>query len=514
MVDGMQEAVPCRDASWGRLALASVPQSTAACDYADHKHKAGYPAAAVSSQEGAIEERGAPSWLATSDDPAYEAVPAGGGWQTCDQAKSKAQAASSSAETVLPAEGLLSALPAEEPVGTLRKEAEEAIGPEGSPAEGGGGRLTAEGGGALGWAAVEGGCRKRSAEEEAAADGFNLEEGGRGGEKKPVDESCASQGAGKQAVGCRKTQGADEEDCEIDTDAASAAKGLKQVKKEACEVGGPAPPTPDAAFCTTGSSFTDGSSEDPDPAEASGEEGHSRKRARVGYTQTSETDDAAKVAAEAEDSGRVSENDAPGLAALQRTSGVRFGKKSRSCNQCGGPCGTVCSTAGQNFKTDPDVDAAAAAFARAVAKHRAGAAAEQFQQEGEQSTAAASERPPTSRKRARAVQGYDGRRKKRRLEQAVSLSFGQLPTWLQDAPRLGNTPIHESHVGHLAWHRGLLWCWQCGCTATVVPNHLRHVCAKPTVAGARQLKRLRLGQTPRNSVRWPLTSDAANALGA
>ena len=96
--------------------------------------------------------------------------------------------------------------------------------------------------------------------------------------------------------------------------------------------------------------------------------------------------------------------------------------------------------------------------------------------------------------------------------QAASLNFGQLPTWLQTAPKLGNTPLHVSHVEHLAWHRGLLWCWRCGCFATTVPNHLRQVCEKPTVAGARQLKRLKLGQTPRGNVEWPLTSDAADAL--
>ena len=97
--------------------------------------------------------------------------------------------------------------------------------------------------------------------------------------------------------------------------------------------------------------------------------------------------------------------------------------------------------------------------------------------------------------------------KRRKVQTQLPLNFGALPTWLQVRPKVGGVFLDSSHTPHLAWHRGITWCWYCGTFALEVPNKLRVACKPPTVAGPRQLVRLRLGLTPRNSVSWPV--DAA-----
>ena len=87
------------------------------------------------------------------------------------------------------------------------------------------------------------------------------------------------------------------------------------------------------------------------------------------------------------------------------------------------------------------------------------------------------------------------------------LNFGEAPSWFKKNPSVGGVSIDSSHAPHLAWHRGVTWCWSCGTFALEVPNKLRTTCKPPTVAGARQLVRLRLGLTPRNYVSWPVDAE-------
>ena len=97
---------------------------------------------------------------------------------------------------------------------------------------------------------------------------------------------------------------------------------------------------------------------------------------------------------------------------------------------------------------------------------------------------------------------FDGR-KKRRMEEPLPPNFGQVPGWLRRRAAIGGTDIHASHVPHLGHHRGITWCWRCGFHCILVPNKLTGLCADPTVSGERQLRRLRIGQTPRNTIEWP-----------
>ena len=98
--------------------------------------------------------------------------------------------------------------------------------------------------------------------------------------------------------------------------------------------------------------------------------------------------------------------------------------------------------------------------------------------------------------------GFDGR-KKRRVEEPIPPNFGRVPEWLRRRAAIGGTDIDVSHVPHLGHHRGVTWCWRCGFFCILVPNKLTGTCGDPTVSGERQLKRLRIGQTPRNTIEWP-----------
>ena len=54
--------------------------------------------------------------------------------------------------------------------------------------------------------------------------------------------------------------------------------------------------------------------------------------------------------------------------------------------------------------------------------------------------------------------------------------------------------LHPSHS--LAGARGLLWCWRCGCVATVCPRKLTEPCKTPTRHGQLCLNRIRRGVPP------------------
>ena len=144
-----------------------------------------------------------------------------------------------------------------------------------------------------------------------------------------------------------------------------------------------------------------------------------------------------------------------------------------------------------------------------VARMKASRAAEEAKaaaaavEEGAGTTASTQSARP---KRSRDHQARADGRKRRRHASPLPLNFGELPGWLRSKPAVGGVLIHSSHVPHLAWHRGITWCWSCGTFALEVPNKLRKKCKAATTAGARQLIRFRLGQTPRNEVSW--VSDA------
>ena len=207
----------------------------------------------------------------------------------------------------------------------------------------------------------------------------------------------------------------------------------------------------------------------------------------------------------------------------------RFRTKRKPCQRCSGPCreGHCTHSQAQYEATAPAAELAKHDTSELAEDHGEsdGNVADTFmevvrrmreQRAAADTTAAAttdsssrpSEGPSATRKRGPPVTAGMADCRKRRKEQAqLPRNFGELPTWLQVRPKVGGVSIDSSHTPHLAWHRGITWCWICGTFALEVPNKLRVACEPPTVAGARQLVRLRLGLTPRNSVGWPV--DAA-----
>ena len=222
---------------------------------------------------------------------------------------------------------------------------------------------------------------------------------------------------------------------------------------------------------------------------------------------------------------------------------VRITGKRRSCTICGGPCeATKCSgntsvscngplappaqpkndtlKSGCDAPSAPDLvdkDGEAAdvfmAVARKMREDREAAAAAAAAVAGAAATAAANSASQASssgqdtgsaaaRRKSAAEQPEADDRRKRRRQVQVPLNFGALPDWLRRDPKVGGVRLHPSHAPHLGFHKGITWCWSCGTFALEVPSKLRSVCKPPTVAGARQLARLKDGLTPRNSVSW------------
>ena len=208
----------------------------------------------------------------------------------------------------------------------------------------------------------------------------------------------------------------------------------------------------------------------------------------------------------------------------------RFGTKRKPCQKCGEPCREGCCTLNPEEWEDtlPDqkkakAEAPTAGSAPNAPAHASdsapslggssGDAADTFmavarrildsRRTAQSSSTSEGAQPTLRRSPTAALETADGR--KRRKKQALLPSnFGEAPAWLRNRPMVGGAVLHSSHTPHLAWHRGITWCWRCGTFALEVPNKLRAVCEPPSVAGARQLVRLRLGLTPRNSVNWPV----------
>jgi hypothetical protein len=224
----------------------------------------------------------------------------------------------------------------------------------------------------------------------------------------------------------------------------------------------------------------------------------------------------------------------------QPNTGIRFTNKSRGCGSCGGPCGLKCS------KPDPPTVAlqlpgdAADAFAAAVQRHKIrkleeghpiGIPGPTVLQQPSAAADAFAEAVQRHRKRkveeAQAGTAYGDpsssgprRKKRKRAARMAEKNFGIPPSWFDPQASIGKKSIHESHHSHLAWHRGMIWCWACGNTATTVLYGLGKVCRvhefneKPTISGTRQLKRLKRGLAPIKKVGWPLALDVANNLRA
>jgi hypothetical protein len=215
---------------------------------------------------------------------------------------------------------------------------------------------------------------------------------------------------------------------------------------------------------------------------------------------------------------------------------VRATKKCKPCARCGAKCGEAQHGTGNDINdsaspdqaqqgpVDPrdtqyDDNSATDAFARAVAKRAAEKRALGS------SMPSASSQPHVTNTGGHVTRGskrpndgahgtssqYDGRKKQRAMP-TMPANFGLVPSWLRDSPSIGGVAIDPSHIPHLAWNRGITWCWACGAFALEVPNLLRRRCETPSVCGARQLVRLRKGMTPRNSVPWPLEANSDGGL--
>ena len=293
----------------------------------------------------------------------------------------------------------------------------------------------------------------------------------------------------------------------------------KKRRKEACESSEFAPLEPDAALPMSSS---------PDVAIGSSNVGERLGRSNAAENlQTSFSNDAGMRRPETEltgpqlkvtkietqsdtQAGACADGESLAELAGEPASGRRRTQKSAPCLKCNGPCGPTCSTDDLPASNDQCEDAADA-FSRAVQRHLANK-----QEARKEETTNGSAEASSGRKRPRAGKeaNHDGRTKAARSTKAVELSFGQPPAWFLAAPVLGNVRLHPTHLCHIAWHRGLVWCWRCGCFATAVLNDLKKECTGPTTAGTRQLKRLRLGQTPINTVDWPLAEHTARNLAA
>ena len=67
----------------------------------------------------------------------------------------------------------------------------------------------------------------------------------------------------------------------------------------------------------------------------------------------------------------------------------------------------------------------------------------------------------------------------------------------------------EVHRISLAGGRGVVWCWKCGCCATIKPKRLAEECGELTPFGRATLRRIREGNPPYHiAPSWPNTDDS------
>ena len=172
--------------------------------------------------------------------------------------------------------------------------------------------------------------------------------------------------------------------------------------------------------------------------------------------------------------------------------GIRLNGKRPACNGCGGPCGGFCYLGkSEDYAADMFMKAAMDSKRRKTEEGSSSSACAAVGVESHQRPNAAP--PPTN----------SGRGKRRRLA-SMPLNFGKVPDWLGAEPSIGGVRIHSSHLPHLGWHRGIVWCWLCGKYATRVPINLRKGCEGLTESGQKHLTQLRQGKPPSCKVSWPL----------
>ena len=315
--------------------------------------------------------------------------------------------------------------------------------------------------------------------------------------------------------------GTDEEACEPTgltperTDAA-LKDGSFRIKRgtdeEACELPGLAPEQLDAASKDSGSSTL----------QPSGSRKYRRRNSkstpcgscggpcRLGCCSIAEENseyDAGRTEREDGAPPRNSDSDTP-TGALFRQGLPRAGAP-HATNQSGSDVRNAPDGSKLEDYSDTGVDCAAAdAFSAAVKRLRDS----RLERPSEAAVTTQVPRPALKRGRDLGAEATDGRRKKQRQAPLPS-NFGAPPDWLKRKPKVGGVALDPSHTPHLAYHRGVTWCWACGTFALEVPNKLRLKCQAPTVAGARQLVRLRLGLTPRNTFGWPVCSEPLTQEG-
>ena len=67
---------------------------------------------------------------------------------------------------------------------------------------------------------------------------------------------------------------------------------------------------------------------------------------------------------------------------------------------------------------------------------------------------------------------------------------------------LHGIPFHATH--HLAYHRGVAWCWTCGKWSSGSRRGVTQPCGPPTAAGLASRGHLLRGRTPLGTHAWPL----------
>ena len=82
---------------------------------------------------------------------------------------------------------------------------------------------------------------------------------------------------------------------------------------------------------------------------------------------------------------------------------------------------------------------------------------------------------------------------------------------METHPALSIGLQHRFHLSHnLDYHRGIYWCWKCGCYATQSPRMLKNPCNGSCTDRGRKgfLSRLRKGLPPKAGMEWPLPADS------
>ena len=174
---------------------------------------------------------------------------------------------------------------------------------------------------------------------------------------------------------------------------------------------------------------------------------------------------------------------------------IRFCIKRKGCENCGGPCAGSCG---------PSSNDAAETFSRIITEMKRRRTEATEARDVTTTAAAARGQQASSSHSGHVQEPRKGSAKGPRRKTTAPANFGRVPPWLATNPSVGGVKIHDTHLSHLAWHRGIIWCWRCGVYATRVPINLKGTCDGPTEAGQKALSLLRQGKPPNCKVDWPL----------